>query len=95
MGSINSETPYQHQLKWRGTLYFLTKRSTWNISIFRYTFHDNTPPPNRYVEKRGWVYSKRMRMGEGVYFTERGWGGVSKITIIIGIEHYTPTSPLH
>ena len=65
MGSINSETPYQHQVKWRGTLYFLTKRSTWNISIFRYTFHDNTPSPNRYAWR-----------GEG-YYTEMkggGWG---------------------
>ena len=56
MGSINSETPYQHQLKWRGTLYFLTKRSTWNIPIFRYTFHDNTPQPNRYTMEVGRGY---------------------------------------
>jgi hypothetical protein len=84
MGSINSETPYLHQVKWRGTLYFLTKRSTWNISIFRYTFHDNTPQSNRYT----------MEEGRGITYTNGG-GGVSKITIIIGIEHYTPTSPLH
>mgnify|MGYP007064487122 CR=1 FL=1 len=64
MGSINSETPYQHQVKWRGTLYFLTKRSTWNMYIFRYTFHDNPPKPNRYVERGDGVSKKR----------ERGWG---------------------
>lgn len=51
MGSINSETPYLHQIKWRGTSYILTKRSTWNMYIFRYTFHDNPPPPNRRVER--------------------------------------------
>lgn len=30
-----------------------------------------------------------------VYTSTDGREGVSKITIIIGIEHYTPTSPLH
>lgn len=74
MGSINSETTYQHQLKWRGTLYFLTKRSTWNISIFIYTFHDNTPPPNRYVW-RGEGYVLYID-GRGGVLNRTGWRGI-------------------
>lgn len=75
MGSINSETPYQHQLKWRGTLYFLTKRSTWNISIFRYTFHDNTPPPNRYAW-RGEGVCFIYRWQRGGVLNRTGWRGI-------------------
>lgn len=65
MGSINSENPYLYQVKLRGTSCFLTKRSTWNIPIFRYTFHDNTPPPNRYVEGVDGVYIDKKGGGVG------------------------------
>ena len=84
MGSINSETPYLHQVKLRGTSCFLTKRSTWNIYIFWYTFHDNTPPPNRYIERGDGVYIKR-RNGVWGYYIDRvkGRGGEGR-----GIKNY-------
>lgn len=78
----------------------------WNIMLFNKTFHVEhiyfsihvprkfTTPyhtPNRYVERGEWYY---MTKGRGWGYQREGMG-VSKITIIIGIEHYTPTSPLH
>lgn len=65
MGSINSETPYLHQVKWRGTLYFLTKRSTWNISIFFDERSTITHPNQTGIQwRRGGVLHTRME-GEG------------------------------
>ena len=73
----------------------------WNIILFNKTFHvehiyffderSSITHHNQTGIQWRWGGVLHTRM-EGERY---GGGGVSKITIIIGIEHYTPTSPLN